>query len=111
MGVRIFVGHEDGYDHQEQAVLMCNTTDTVFGPFFDSVEEARMFLEWCDDTCQDDPRQQDFENKLSGNIYNFQDAREKGWQTGKERAYAEMCLEEQWDELALEREASEKSKT
>jgi len=47
MGVRIFVGHEEGTDRgREQAILFCSTTDWAFGPLFDDAEEAQWFLEW-----------------------------------------------------------------
>ena len=94
MGVRIFVGHEDG-DDREQAVLFCSTTDAVFGPFFEDGEEAEMFLEWCEDVGKDDPRMQCSENRLSGNVWDFREAREKGWKTKSAREYDDMVREEQ----------------
>ena len=95
MGVRIFVGTAGNYYDEEQAVLFCSTTDTVFGPFFESREEAEMFLEWCEDVGKDDPRMQCSENRLSGNVWDFREAREKGWKTKSEREYDDMVREEQ----------------
>ena len=96
MGVRIFVGRESGSSElDEQAVLFCSTTDTVFGPFFEDGEEAEMFLEWCEDACKGDARSQDSEGALRGNVFEFREAREKGWKTQSERDYDDMVREEQ----------------
>jgi len=104
MGVRIFVGHQDG-DDREQAVLFCSTTDTVFGPFFEDGEEAEMFLEWCEDACKGDPRSQDAEGALRGNVFEYREAREKGWKTQSEREYDDMVREELEDAAAEDRHA------
>lgn len=46
MGTRIFVGKEAGTD-LEQALMFDSVTGTVFGPFFDSPEDAEDFVRWC----------------------------------------------------------------
>ena len=47
MGVRIFVGRESGLDDaDDQAVLICSTSGTAFGPIMDSYETAAAFLAW-----------------------------------------------------------------
>jgi hypothetical protein len=55
MGLRIFVGHEAGYDSgDDQAILHCSTTEIAFGRIFyplagmDAVEVAQAFLNWCE---------------------------------------------------------------
>tara|TARA_R110000824_G_scaffold8899_1_gene40348 strand:- start:8876 stop:9187 length:312 start_codon:yes stop_codon:yes gene_type:complete len=86
MGVRIFVGHEDGSDY-EQAVLFCSSTDTVFGPFFDHAEEAGSFLEWL----RGDARLLE-EADLESRVFRFRRERENGWKTREE-----IRLEEEAD--------------
>ncbi len=78
MGVRIFVGHENGSTH-EQAVLFCSSTDTVFGPFFESAEEAGLFLEWLrGDVRMIEP------SELESRVFRFRRERENGWKTREE---------------------------
>ena len=84
MGVRIFVGREEG-DTEEQAILFCSSSGQAFGPFFESTEEAAMFLEW-----------NPYDVRLCGThdydsietrVYQFREAREKGWLTRQEEAW------------------------
>lgn len=55
MGLRIFVGHENGYDNfDEKAILYCSTTGIAFGLIFyamagmEAAEVAETFLNWCE---------------------------------------------------------------
>ena len=55
MGIEILSGSTgDPYRIEEQAVMVCNTSGTAFGPVFTSREEAEAFLDWLLPT---DPRQ------------------------------------------------------
>ena len=107
MGVRIFVGTAGNYYDEEQAVLFCSETDSVFGPFFESREEAEMFLEWSEDACKGDARTQDAEGTLRGNVVEYREAREKGWKTKSEREYDDMVREKREDAAADARYAKE----
>jgi hypothetical protein len=91
MGVRIFVGREEG-DTEEQAILFCSSSGQAFGPFFESTEEAAMFLEW-----------NPYDVRLCGthdydsietHVFKFREARENGWKTKHE----EEMLELEWEE-------------
>ena len=44
-----------GYDRQ-QGGLMCNTTDWLFGPLFNSISDAEAFCVWLSATRDSDPR-------------------------------------------------------
>ena len=102
MGVRIFVGREEG-DTEEQAILFCSSSGQAFGPFFESTEEAAMFLEW-----------NPYDVRLCGThdydsietrVFEVREAREKGWKTQSERDYDDMVREELEDAAAEDRHA------
>jgi len=95
MSVRIFIGHECGSDH-EQAVLFCSGSDTVFGPFFESAEEASLFLEWLS------PRDARLvpTDELDTERYRFLRERENGWMSKTEKREVEEREQERIEILA-----------
>lgn len=79
MGVRVFtgcLGEPDPYGPAPQAVLVCDTSDTAFGPIMDNRETALAFLENHFQTYDEDPRTVP-SGELEHRYFVFRDARER----------------------------------